>query len=53
MKELSDIFESDSYKNEKYLLESFREKIKLKHDHFKKEIINKMGRLLSLVEDNK
>jgi len=51
MKELSDIFNVDPYKEDKHLLESFVEKIKSKHDYYKNEIINTMAKLLSFVED--
>ena len=52
MKELSDIFESDQFKNNNDLLETYRKSIELKHDYFKKKIINTMARLLSFIEDN-
>jgi len=53
MKELSYIFESNNLINEKYLLENCRKKIKSKHDHFKQDIINTMGRILSLAEEKR
>lgn len=53
MRELSDIFRSDKDKNEKPLLENFRENINFKHNYYKKEIINTMAKLLSFVEEQK
>jgi radical SAM superfamily enzyme YgiQ (UPF0313 family) len=51
MKNISDIFASGMFKKE--YLEKCEEEIKIKHDHYKKEIIDTMARLLSFIEDNK
>ncbi len=48
MKELAVIFESDSYDNK--LLQSYRERIELKHEFLRNKIINTMAELVSFVE---
>jgi hypothetical protein len=50
MKQLADIFESDSDKTNEQLLSDFKRKIKSKHNYYKKEIINIMAKLVSLIE---
>jgi len=50
MKELSHIFESDQYKRDRKLLESFKEMIKSKHDHFRNEIVLTIANMLSCVQ---
>jgi radical SAM superfamily enzyme YgiQ (UPF0313 family) len=50
MKELALIFESDQYKKNNQLLESYRGNIKIKHNYFKKTITETTAKLLSLVE---
>jgi uncharacterized protein YydD (DUF2326 family) len=52
MRELSIIFESGQLLEDKnQLLEYYREIIKSKHDHFRKEIIKTMTQLLNFVEE--
>jgi anaerobic magnesium-protoporphyrin IX monomethyl ester cyclase len=50
MKQLADIFESDSDKSNKQLLSGIKRKIESKHNYFKNKIINTMAKLVSLVE---
>ena len=50
MRQLADIFESDSDKTNEQLLSDFKRKIQSKHNYYKKEIINTMAHLVSLVE---
>ena len=51
MKELSTLFESGKYIDDNYNnLKSFRKKIKIKHEHYKKQINNTLANLLVLVE---
>ena len=50
MKQLADIFESDSDKTNEQLLFDFKRKIQSKHNYYKKEIINIMAKLVSLIE---
>jgi len=48
MKELAVIFESKQYmKDNSQIIDKYREKIKSNHDHYRKEIINTTGKLLS------
>lgn len=50
MKQLADIFEYESDKSNEQLLCDIKRKIESKHNYFKKEIINTMAKLVSLVE---
>jgi radical SAM superfamily enzyme YgiQ (UPF0313 family) len=51
MKELTSVFESGKYKSTNYNdLKSYRENIKLKHDHYKEQINKSMVKLLRIVE---
>lgn len=52
MKELTMIFETKQYKNDKnHILENYRENIKSKQQSFRNKIIFTMAELVSLVED--
>ncbi|MCX6254076.1 MAG: cobalamin-dependent protein [Bacteroidia bacterium] len=54
MKELATLFESGKYNNGNYKdLNSFREEINLKHDHFIEQINNSMAKLLRIVDYQK
>jgi anaerobic magnesium-protoporphyrin IX monomethyl ester cyclase len=53
MYELSEIFREDCDSEDKMLLKSYKNRIKLKHDYFKNEIISIKANLLSYVEDQK
>jgi len=51
MKELATLFESGKYTSENYNdLKSFRKKIKIKNEHYKKQINNTLANLLVLVD---
>lgn len=50
MKDLADIFESGSDKNQEQRLSDFKEKLELKHNHFRREIIKTMAKLVTLAE---
>jgi radical SAM superfamily enzyme YgiQ (UPF0313 family) len=50
MKEVADIFESGSFKNEKPFLADCKRKIDLKHYYFREVIINTMAELVSIAE---
>lgn len=53
MNELSEIFREDCDIKDKNLLNNYKNRIKIKHDYFKNEIISIMANLLSYVEDQK
>jgi radical SAM superfamily enzyme YgiQ (UPF0313 family) len=48
MKELAVVFETGSVSDDELFLRTFKQKIAVKHDYFKKEIIKTMGELVSL-----
>jgi hypothetical protein len=51
MKELATLFESGKYNNGNYKgLKSYRENIKIKHEHYRKQINNAIINLITLVE---
>jgi hypothetical protein len=53
MTELLPIFESGQYQKDKNQLEEYyRDKIKSGHDHFAEKIIETMGKLLTIAEEN-
>jgi anaerobic magnesium-protoporphyrin IX monomethyl ester cyclase len=53
MKDLAIIFESKQYmKDDNQIMNNYRERIRSKHDYYRKEIIETMGKLLSVVGEN-
>lgn len=52
LKELSEFYESGQYEANKKMQDTYKKKIKIKHDYFRKKIIYIMGQLIDFVEDS-